>query len=119
MASTMKNVLIWLVRKLHFLILIYVLVGWALPQKLLFAYLLFIPVMILQWLVNDGTCILTNIENYVRQKPAAKKVQQGQFLRGVVKKLIGVSPTDKALFWSIYALLGLFWIVALARYFWQ
>ncbi len=117
--------LIYLLRFIHFAVLIYVLTGWVFPEKTLFVYLLFIPSIILQWIFNDGTCVLTNAENFLRtdktqeekNEKTEKKAQRGQFLKGVARNLTGYEPSDRLLFWAVYLLLALFWAVAAARCF--
>jgi len=109
------NTLVWILRKLHLAVLVYVLIGWALPGAFLGIYLWFIPIMILQWLFNKGTCILTNLENALTENTAPKNAQQGQFLKSLFQKLTGVVPSDRLLFVGIYILLAVFWVIALLR----
>jgi hypothetical protein len=99
------------------LVLVYILIGWVLPERFLLPYLVFVPLMIMQWMVNDGTCVLTNLENYLLGKERVKNQQQGQFLKGLVKGVCGREPSDRQLFWAVYLLLAVFWVVAACR--WQ
>ena len=53
-------------------ILFVILVPLTNSNYLLFTYSIFIPFMILHWILNDNTCALTYIEQYVRTKITGK-----------------------------------------------
>ena len=54
---------------LHFLPLIFVVTGWLSPWRgLLIFYLFFLPAMFLQWRLNRDSCVLNNIESWMRTR---------------------------------------------------
>ena len=80
--------------------------------------MLWIMTIIVQWQLNSGTCVLTNLESYLKGESAQqqKSEQQGKFLKDLVQKLFGFEPTDKFLKSVIYLLMYLFFVIALIRY---
>lgn len=107
-----------IVKTLHFLILFFVLLGWLSPwQNVLLVYLVFLPLMVLQWLLNKGSCVLTNLENWILGKTPDRDVQAGAFLHFAFQKICRFSINDKQMFYLTYALLAFFWGVGFCRYF--
>jgi hypothetical protein len=52
---------------LHAAIIVYVAFGWATPSRVgLLVYAVVLPMIILQWLVNGGSSVVTNLEIYAR-----------------------------------------------------
>ena len=51
----------------HALIGLYLLFGWLVPYAIELAfYMVVLPAVALQWLVNRGSCVLNNIETWLR-----------------------------------------------------
>ena len=69
-----KLILINILKSLHLTFLIFIILGQFSPN-LLFCkiHLVLIPLMVLQWQLNQGTCILTNLENALQEIPPEKK----------------------------------------------
>jgi len=54
---------------LHFAVMLYIVTGWLVPwNPALGVYLVFIPGVFVQWQVNKDTCILNNIEGWLRTR---------------------------------------------------
>lgn len=51
----------------HVVIVAYVAIGWTIPSRsFLFVYLLVLPGILLQWILNFGSSIVVNLENLAR-----------------------------------------------------
>ena len=84
--------------------------GWAIPhRRVLKIYLYFVPIMIIQWWINSGTCVLTNIEYALKGIEAPKSEQQGAFIKKILGVIFDTIPSDQAIQIGLYILLGIFW----------
>jgi len=85
---------------LHLLVSAYVLVGWTVsaPSGLLF-YLLLLPLIATQWRVNRGSCVINNLESWLRSgrwhDPANR--EEGAFLLMLSEWLFRIRPRAKEL----------------------
>ncbi|MGF1493501.1 MAG: DUF2784 family protein [Microcoleaceae cyanobacterium] len=94
----------------HLAILLFICFGWALPNPFLWQiHLIFVPLTVLQWQFNQGTCILTNWENRLAGASAAKSQQQGQFTRSLLSRCCNPLPSDRTLKFIIYGVILLAW----------
>ena len=65
----MKKILSNVIKFIHWIIIIFLAVGYLLPLKFLFFYNFLCPLMLGHWLVNDRRCILTEIECWLLDMP--------------------------------------------------
>ena len=112
----MISMIVWLLRALHIFILLFVLFGWAFPSLVvLWAHLVFVPIMIVQWKVNSGNCLLTDLENYLlKNKPKPVHTEEG-FVKKILKIFFKKLPSDKAIEIGIYVVTVLAWLGTLYR----
>lgn len=65
----MKDILLKLITLLHVILVIFVIVTpFFNSTYFLFIYAIFIPFLLLHWICNDNTCILTIIERKLRKE---------------------------------------------------
>jgi len=72
-------------------------------------HLIFIPLVILQWKLNKGTCILTNMEHALKGEDSEQSssgeerdAQQGRFIKSILGKCFNPLPSDKNIQIGIY-----------------
>ena len=107
-----------LIKWVHLAVLVFVLFGWALPGPTVWlVHGIFVPIMIVQWWVNDGTCILTNLENWVAGKKKEKDEEQGQFVKGLLSKCFDPLPSDEKIKVGLYGVLIISCSLSWLRYF--
>lgn len=97
---------------LHLAIMIFIVFGWALPQRgLLIFYLAFLPAVVVQWLFNKNTCVLNNLESLFRtgrwRDPA--NAEEGAWLAGVIRSVLRLELKPAQLDAFVYVVLVLFW----------
>ena len=94
------------------------LLGWLIPQAhWLIAPLLFIPGLLLVWLVNDNACPLNNLETWLttgRWRDRAN-VEEGGFLRSVVARYLGLELSERVMNRIIYGMMALVWVFSWAH----
>jgi hypothetical protein len=109
-------------RAAHYAILLWGVVGWAVPHDaMLIAYLCAMPAIALQWLLNRNTCILNNAESWVatgRWRDATDP-QQGGFIAGLFHRFAGWRPSTAQVDGISYGLLALFWTLGAAHLAWR
>ena len=102
----------------HFLPLLYVLSGWAVPWRVaLIVYLVFLPAMFLQWRLNGGSCVLNNMESFIRtgrwRDPANR--EEGAWLRTTLGDCTGWNLSRAQMDAVMNTVLAILWLTALAR----
>jgi hypothetical protein len=51
----------------HLGVSVYIILGWMIPSaSALTFYLAFLPLIAMQWLVNRGSCVINNLESFLR-----------------------------------------------------
>ena len=86
--------------------LLFMVFGWLLPGKdVLKVHIAFVPLVIIQWQLNNGTCLLTNAENLLSREKRDRNQQQGQFIKGVLGRFMKELPTDSQIKILVYALI--------------
>ncbi len=108
----LRKVLLGLLKIVHLVILLFVVFGWLLPRNWLLIHLIFVPLMVLQWQFNQGSCILTNWENAIRGNTKIKTQQQGQFIKGILGKFCQPLPSDAVIKRWVYGVIALSWILS-------
>jgi hypothetical protein len=108
---------------LHFAVMIYIVAGWLVPWRpALVFYALFIPGIYMQWLVNKDTCVLNNIEGWMRTGRWRNKEinpEEGAWLLTLATNVTGLAITERQINVLTYSVLALVWLLTLARLFWR
>ncbi|MGB3401623.1 MAG: DUF2784 family protein [Microcoleaceae cyanobacterium] len=113
-----KKILVQTLKLLHLSILIFVILGGFSPNLFLCKiHLILIPLMILQWQLNQGTCILTNIENALEDTSPEKQQQQGQFIKSLLSRCFNPLPSDQTIKIGIYSIILMAWSISAIRVF--
>jgi hypothetical protein len=105
-------------RALHYAILGWGVLGWAIPhQGMLIMYLVAMPAIALQWQLNRNTCVLNNIESWLATGRWRDETDSGQggFIAGLFERATGWRPSPRMTDLIAYGLLGAFWILAAAH----
>jgi hypothetical protein len=69
--------------------------------------------MNLQWKLNHGRCLLTNLENWIRgEEPHG---EESQFVKSILRRCLTTMPSDLKIRWGIYLVMWMVWGLSLAR----
>ena len=117
--ATKRDALGWTCFLVHIAVLLYVVLGWAVPLRVwLLFYLIFLPAMVLHWKLNRDACILNNLENWLRVRrwraPETNR-EEGAWLRTLLADATGIGLSRCQMDAVIYGAMGLFWLLALAH----
>jgi|GEM_PF-1244624 len=104
------------IRVIHLGILLFIVCAWAFPFKLIWQiHLIAVPVTILQWQLNGGTCVLTNLENCLRGEEQDREKQQGQFIKSLLGRFCNPLPADRTIQCWIYGIMAAVWATSAVR----
>lgn len=106
---------------LHLAVMVFVVGGWLLPWRAaLVVHLVMVPGMVLIWQLNKDTCILNNIENWLRDGKWRNKEanpEEGAWLLTLARNVTGFEFSATFIDRLTYSVLVLAWLVSLARLF--
>jgi hypothetical protein len=105
----------------HLAVGVYILLGWIVsPAPALVFYLLLLPAIVMQWHVNRGSCVMNNIESWLRngrwRDPA--NPEEGGFLLMLCRWLFRARPHPLVLDRFCYATVVVLWLLAASRFSW-
>ena len=105
---------------LHVLVLGFIVTGWAWPiGAVLIFYLFFVPLVVGQWRINGGACVLNNLENWLRHRrwrAPDQNEEEGAWLRTLIRRRTGLALTRGRMDLITYMAMALFWLLALAHF---
>ena len=114
----MKRALILFLTILHWILVLYCLIGWVWPagEGWRLVYAIYIPLIVLQWLLNNGVCVLNNIESWLTtgqwRNPGANP-EEGAFVLTNFNRLTGFDVSGRTYHIFLYTLLAMFWLINL------
>lgn len=102
---------------IHFGIIAYACWGWQQTTRIgLFVYILFLPLIVLQWLLNGGTSLVANWESMVRT--GHWRDPHNPFEGHLFQKLFGIFGlrfTQAQINTMLVLTMSMFWLVAALR----
>ena len=109
------NALQTLCHTLHMALVFYALLGWLIPNtSWLVAHLIYMPTLVVIWVLNKGVCPLNNIESRLTtgrwRNP--ENAEQGSFLVTIVERYLNLHPTQRQMDAITYALMALVWVLS-------
>ena len=96
----------------------YILFGWIVPSaSALMFYLLLLPVVAMQWMVNHSSCVINSLESFLRtgRWRDASNPEEGRFVSMIVYWLFGIALRRSHTDILCYTLLMGLWFLALAH----
>jgi hypothetical protein len=106
---------------LHLTVGVFVLAGWLISSfDMLMAYLLLLPAMATQWAVNRRSCIINNLESWIRTGHwhDPHNCEEGGFLLMISDWLFAIRPSAIAIDRFSYGVVFFLWLLALGHVSW-
>ena len=100
---------------LHFAVLVFIVAGWAVPVRaVLIAYLVFLPLVIVGWQFNRNSCILNNIESYIRYGTwrSEQNAEEGAWLMTLIRNVTGIHLKHWQIDCITYGFMAVLWCLA-------
>ena len=97
---------------LHFAVMIYIVLGWAVPLRgALVFYEFFLPAVAIQWQFNKNSCVLNNIESLIRsgQWRDPHNKEEGAWLKTLIHNVTGIALRPWQVDCITYGIMALFW----------
>lgn len=97
---------------------LYILTGWAIPSLTsLSIYLVVLPVVVVQWIFNRGSCVINNLETWLRtgnwRSPA--NPEEGRFVQMLFHWMFGVRPSGTCTDALSYGVMAALWLSGLGH----
>src|SRR5262245_8552561 len=105
----------------HLAVAVYILSGWIVSSPVALAfYLLLLPAIMTQWYVNRGSCVINNVESWLRSGRwrDPNNPEEGGFLLMLCRWLFRVRPHPLVLDRFAYATVLILWLLAASRFSW-
>ena len=106
---------------LHFAVMIFIVAGWAIPLRpVLFFYLGFLPLVALHWQINRNSCVLNNIESFLRHGSwrSEHNAEEGAWLMTLIRNVTGIALEPWQVDLLTYGVMALLWFVAFSHLRW-
>ena len=102
----------------HLAVGAYILTGWAIPSVYALSfYLVLIPAVVAQWVVNRGSCIINNFESWLRtgkwRHPSNS--EEGRWLQMLIHWAFGFKPEVRHTDYLSYAVMAVLWLLGLTQ----
>jgi hypothetical protein len=100
---------------LHFAVMIFIVAGWVIPLRpALFFYLGFLPLVALHWQFNKNSCVLNNIESWLRYSTwrAEQNAEEGAWLMTLIKNVTGIQLKPWQVDLITYGIMAALWGLA-------
>lgn len=101
----------------HLLIVAYVSMGWLSSTRIgLFFYLLLLPIIAMQWLLNAGGSILNNAETLIRtgRWHDSRNIFEGHFFQNMLRA-VGIKASTALINITVCMTMLIFWFEAFFR----
>ncbi len=95
------------------------LLGFLLPRKYLYLYIIAWPIVYIHWQLNNNKCILTEIEYKLQNKkntPTANKDHDFPFINKMLNEW-NIYLSNNQIHYLIFFILTITWIIGLIRFF--
>ena len=105
----------------HFVVMLYIVLGWLVPlQAALGFYLVFLPGVFVQWQFNKNSCVLNNIESWVRTRQwrDPDNREEGAWLQTLINDITGWGITARQMDIFTNGVLVLLWGLGLYHLLW-
>jgi len=106
---------------LHLAVGGFALTGWLIASyDALMVYLVLLPAMAAQWAVNRRSCIINNLESWIRtgRWHDPQNCEEGGFLLMISDLVFAVRPSAAAVDCLSYAAVGFLWLLGLTHLYW-
>jgi hypothetical protein len=80
----------------------------------LLTHLVFIPLLILQWKLNNGRCLLTDLEYLLQNKPLkpADGDNSNGFVKNILTQLCKQTPSDRQVMLLMYIIMAISFLLS-------
>jgi len=106
---------------LHLAVGGFALTGWLIASfDALLVYLVLLPLMATQWAVNRRSCIINNLESWIRTGHwhDPQNCEEGGFLLMIFDWLFAIRPSPAAVDRLSYGVVFVLWLLGLTHLFW-
>ena len=99
---------------LHFAVMIYIVTGFLIPLRAILAfYLVFLPLVTVQWWFNKNSCVLNNLESFIRTGSwrHAGNPEEGAWLLNLARDALGLDAKPWQVDVFTYCVMVTLWLL--------
>lgn len=118
-SGILLKALILFLKVFHWVLVGFALLGWmATSEPWLLAYLIYVPLMVIQWSFNENSCIVNNFETWLLTGRWRNEYnpEEGAFVRTTLVRALGWAPSAKAFDIFVRILMLITWGLAFFRW---
>ena len=116
----MKDILLKLITFLHVIFVLFVVVTpFTNSNYFLFVHAIFIPFLLLHWILNNNTCMLTIVERKLRKELGKNTDENDCFTCKLIEPIYDFSKNYKTFSIIIYTITILLWLISLGKLVWK
>src|SRR4029079_13391473 len=116
----MKDILLKIITLLHVIFVIFVVVTpFVNSNYFLFVHAIFIPFLLLHWVCNDNTCILTIVERKLRKELGQNYDENDCITCRLIEPVYDFRKNYKTFSIIIYTITILLWLISVGKLFWN
>ena len=117
----MHTIILRLITLIHVIFVLFlVLTPFIGTNYLLLLEAIFIPFMMLHWIFNDNTCVLTLIESHVRKSIYGDKYKPDDCItRKLINPVYDFKKDNKSFSKTIYGVTTILWLITLAHIYYR
>ena len=112
----MHEILLKIITLLHILLIIFIVITPFIGSNyLLFLHFIFVPFMVLHWLINDNTCVLTLVERKIREKVYGKVDDKDCITCRLIEPVYDFRKNYKTFTIIIYTITLMLWLISTGK----
>ena len=112
----MNTIILKIITLLHVLFILFVVgVPFTSSTYFLLIHSVFVPFMVLHWICNDNTCVLTVIEKYMRKKMYGDDKKENCFTCRLIEPVYDFNKNYASFSKGIYAATILLWLTSVSK----
>ena len=113
----MLNILLNIVTFLHVMFILFIVITPFVDSNyILLMHIMVIPFMMLHWLTNDNTCMLTIVEKNIRRELYGKKYNEDEcFTCKLIEPVYNFTNKYETMSNIIYSITTILWIISIGK----
>ena len=113
----MNELCLQMIRLIHILVILFiVIVPFMSSTYLLLLYVIIVPFIMIHWILNDNTCILTIIEKNIRQQVYGTQPKKEEcFTCQLIEPIYDFNKNYQSMSTAIYVITIVLWLIAVYK----
>ena len=112
----MNEIILKLITLIHIVLILFIIgIPFFNSNYFLLIHVIFVPFMVIHWICNDNTCVLTIIEKQIRKKLYGDQQNDDCFTCRLIEPIYDVNKNYQTFSKAIYVITITLWIISVAK----